>query len=130
MKNILIIEQTSEITALLEAALSDHDTFVQSVGSEQAGLLLLAEHPFDVVITDITSQEFKNVEIIRRINDMERRPRVIAMTGFSGSQNREYLSSMAETLSIEHLLFKPFSMSDLRKLIFRCEGDYQADLVA
>jgi response regulator RpfG family c-di-GMP phosphodiesterase len=122
VKNILIIEHDMEVTTLLESALSGDCTFIQSVRDEQACPLLLAKRPFDVVIADIISENFDNVEFFKRLNRMEPHPRVIAMTGYTGSQNREHLSDMAEDLSIERLFFKPFSMVELQKLVFQFEG--------
>ncbi|MDD5287200.1 MAG: response regulator [Desulfuromonadaceae bacterium] len=129
MKNILIIEQDSAITALLKTALSSSNSFVLSVQSGEAALMLLAERPFDVVIIDIISPKFDNCEVILKINEMQRRPRLIAMTGYSGNQNREYLSKMAEAMSIERLLFKPFILDELQKLVFQDEESNQAGFV-
>lgn len=118
MTNILIIEEDLAITTLLEAALASDSCSVLTVKKGQTALRLLKERRFDVVIADIIMPDFDGFEVIMEINCMKPRPRVIAMTGWSGSINREYLTEVANALSVECLLYKPFSINELLESVF------------
>lgn len=122
MISILIIESDPEISTMLEAALLSDRCSVQTVQKGQAGLKLLAERTFDVVIADIIMPDYDGFEVIMEINCMHPRPRVIAMTGWAGNVNRAYLSSVADALSVQHLLYKPFSITKLLELVYPEKG--------
>lgn len=111
--SILIIEDDSAIAAMLKDALSSNTSFVCSTRNGDAALNLLGNFSFDVVITDIINADHEDFKVINAINDLQPRPRVIAMTGNTGDHNRQFLTEMAAALDVQHLLFKPFSIVDL-----------------
>jgi CheY-like chemotaxis protein len=118
MTNILIIDANPAVTSLLESALAGDSCCVQTVRRGQAGLSLMAKQAFDVVIADIFMPDYDGFEVIMEINNMQPRPKVIAMTGWTGETNREYLTQIANNLSVQRLLFKPFSMVELLDTVF------------
>ena len=128
MINILIIEDDPAITAMLEMALSGERHLVQTSRNGSAALQVLKEERFDLVIADISTPDMDGFEVIMDINCMQPRPRVIAMTGHTGSQNRDYLSNIAANLNVYRMLYKPFSIAALMDSIQKFEGgDEQAE---
>jgi two-component system cell cycle response regulator CpdR len=122
MTNILVIDDDPVITNLLEQALSSDTHCVQTANNGRAGMQLLRESSFDVVITDIVMPDFDGFEVIMAINGMQPRPRVIAMTGGTLRLSREYLAKMANTLKVQQVLHKPFSIDELLESVFPDEG--------
>jgi YesN/AraC family two-component response regulator len=118
MTTILVIDDEQNITSALEAALSSRNCCVQTAHNGREGLRLLRKYRFDVVITDIIMPEIDGFEVIMEINRMLHRPRVIVMTGGTMHLSREYLAEVARTLSVEHVLFKPFSIYELLDTVF------------
>ena len=121
MTSVLIIEDSHVVTALLESALASDTCSVHTTKRWQAGLQLLREQAFDVVIADIVMPDIVGFEVIMEINSLVPRPRVIAMSGYTGSQDHVYQSVMADSLSVQCLLYKPFSMKKLLESVFLCE---------
>lgn len=126
MINILIIEDDAAIASMLESALSS-DHRVRTSHNGQVALQVLRENRFDLVITDITMPGFDGFEVIMDINRMQPRPGVIAMTGHTGSQNREYLSNIANALNVYRMLYKPFSIAELMKSVVQFEDGRGVD---
>lgn len=118
MTNILVIDDEKEITSKLESVLSSSSCHVQTAHNGRDGLRMLRRYPFDVVITDIIMPEIDGFEVIMEINQMRQRPRVIVMTGGTMHLSREYLAEVARTLSVEQVLFKPFSINELLDTVF------------
>jgi YesN/AraC family two-component response regulator len=118
MTNILVIDDEQEITSTLESVLSSPTCHVQTAHNGRDGLRLLRKCRFDVVITDIVMPELDGFEVIMEINRMLRRPRVIVITGGTMHLSREYLAEVSRTLSVEHVLFKPFSIDELLDTVF------------
>lgn len=118
MTTILVIDDEQEITTVLETALSSDTCRVQTAHNGREGLRLLKRDPFDVVITDIIMPELDGFEVIMEVNRMLHPPRVIVMTGGTKHLSREYLAEVARTLSVEQVLFKPFSIDELLDTVF------------
>lgn len=81
MNSILIFDANLEVTTLLKEALADDTHHVQTAKDCQDALKLLGEHSFDLVIADVNMPKLGGFEVIIKINGMQPRPRVIAMTG-------------------------------------------------
>lgn len=118
MARILVIDDEPEIVTMLEIALGDIHT-VHCANSGRNGMKLLKEHPFDLVITDIFMPEVDGFEIIMHVNTMRPRPRVIAMSGFSGKFKFECLPDVATALGVQQVLYKLFSITQLLETVAR-----------
>lgn len=124
MARILVIDDEPEIVSMLEMALNDvHHVYPATSG--RAGLKLLKEREFDLVITDIFMPEVDGFEIIMHVNTLYPRPHVIVMSGFSGKAKFDSLPDVAAALGVEQVLYKPFSIDDLLKSL--CLYEYCAE---
>ena len=122
MTHILVIDDDPEITSLLKTALSNDTTHVQTAHDGRAGLRLLREYRFDLVITDIIMPKTDGIEVIMEINSMRPRPRVIAMTGGTDRISRDYLTNLVEVMNVQGVLNKPFSINELLITVFPHRG--------
>jgi YesN/AraC family two-component response regulator len=118
MARILVIDDEPEIVAMFEIALGDIYC-VHPANSGRAGLKLLKEQPFDLVITDIFMPEVDGFEIIMHVNTLRPRPHVIAMSGFSGKFKFDCLPDVATALGVQQVLYKPFSITQLLETVAR-----------
>jgi len=117
MSDILVIDDDTEITTMLEMILTDSAHRVQTAGNGMVGLKLLRQHNYDLVITDIIMPEVDGFEVIMAINGMHPRPRVIAMTCGSERLSHQYLAEVAAALNVEQVLHKPFSIDELLAVV-------------
>lgn len=122
MNNILVIDDNEDITAMLEAVLSSDTCHVQTAENGLAGLQLLRERPFDVVITDIIMPEVNGFEVISEANGMQPRPQVIAMTGGPLCVSRESRPEVASALRVQRVLYKPFTINELLESLHLPDG--------
>lgn len=116
MARILVIDDEPDIVSTLEMALGDIH-YVHAAHSGKAGLKLLKEHVFDMVITDIFMPEVDGFEIIMQVNTMQPRPHVIAMSGYTGKFKFECLPDVAAALGVHQVLYKPFSINALLEMV-------------
>ncbi|MBK5273469.1 MAG: response regulator [Desulfuromonadales bacterium] len=118
MTNILVIDNNHDITVMLETVLSSDTCRVQSVQDGRYGLHVLRRDAFDVVLTDVFMPEPDGFDMIKELNGIQPRPRVIAMTGGTGRLSREYLKCVANERNVQQVLYKPFTVDELLDSIF------------
>ena len=127
MTNILVIDDNQEVITMLETILVSDTCSVQKAIGGRQGLQLLSKCQFDVVITDIILPDFDGTELIKKINRMQPRPRVIVMTGGTKHLSLEYLYGVATALKVHRVLYKPFSIDVMLDSVFlREDADREA----
>ncbi len=79
------------------------------------GLRLMAEKPFDVVVTDLKMQALGGMEVLRRIKEAYPQTMVIVMTGYAS------ISSAVEVMKLGALdyLPKPFTPEEFRAAVLQ-----------
>ncbi len=125
MTNILIIEDDPTVTVMLETAISNNGYRVRSTRNGPAAYKALKDGLFDLVIVDINVPNYNGFEMIMDINCMKPRPQVIAMTALAGSQDRKYITKVADALNVYRVYFKPFSVTEMLKTIMQHAGGNQ-----
>jgi CheY-like chemotaxis protein len=112
---ILLVEDETEVAALLVEVLGADGHSVRHAISGRAALDLLAENPFDLIISDLKMPDLDGPGLYRRLE--EERPelldRLIFVTGDTlGRHARQFLEQTAR-LVIE----KPFDLALLRSKV-------------
>jgi len=82
---------------------------VVTANSGEAALELMAQRPFDVVITDFSMPGMKGDELIARIRESVPHQRIILATAFVD----EYKVFSQPVATADAVLLKPFSLTDL-----------------
>lgn len=110
--HILLIEDEPALRSLFQMILESARYRVTLAGHGREAMALLAQHTFDLVITDVLMPEQDGIETIvevrRRWPDLP----VLAMTG-GGQIGADLYLRLAKTLGASRLLPKPFSSEEL-----------------
>ena len=101
-----------------------HDVFEACDGKEGVSeyeSMMAASMPTDVVITDILMPEKHGYETIAEIRDISPDAKIIAISGGGGVDSKVFLD-ISQTLGVEHILAKPFTVEDLFDAVNSCLG--------
>jgi DNA-binding response OmpR family regulator len=111
MAAILVVEDEPTIREVVCDILSaSHDC--RAVRTAEEGLALLADGPFDVVITDVKLPEMDGDEFMLRVRAMSPAPPVIVISGGYGYDETRFLDAGAFGY-----LLKPFRAEELESLV-------------
>lgn len=92
----------------------ENDIQAFSAGNGKAALKIIEDNPIDIVITDIKMPEMDGLELIRRINNINRGIACIVMSSY----NEFDLVRAAMQLGAYDYIFKPTAMpDDIRKVV-------------
>jgi CheY-like chemotaxis protein len=86
---------------------------VETAANGEAALALLAEHSYDIVITDFSMPGMQGDQLAARIRQQWPRQAIIMATAFV----EEYRVFGDNPRLVDALLFKPFTLKDLRDTI-------------
>jgi len=113
---LLIIDDNIEILDTLCDFLRKKNYDVASASNGLEGLKLIENEKqgFDLVITDLIMPDISGVALISIIKKKYPAMRVIAITGWG-----EHPETLATEAEADHVLEKPFELSDLERLIKR-----------
>ena len=106
MARLLVVEDEAALRDSLRRALGRDGHDVVEADSVAAGLRLLAEDPFDLVLTDIKLKDRSGLELVAEVRRAHPNVRVVVMTAF-GSVN---VAVDAMRLGADDFLEKPFRM--------------------
>jgi PAS domain S-box-containing protein len=110
---ILVLDDDDAVRGLLQQALSDAGYEVMSARDGREGMRLVAQHPFDLVLTDLIMPDQEGIETIRNLRRDYPSIRIVAM---SGAMDAVYLKA-AELLGAHVALRKPIDCQDLVRTI-------------
>jgi len=108
MARVLIIDDETELRAMVREMLENKSHEIQEASDGEEALVKCWSTEFDVVITDIKMPNLSGLSVISKLSREHPRTKIIAITGYDPSllfQAQEIGASMAFT--------KPFSMADL-----------------
>ena len=108
MKKVLIIEDEEAILAVLKAVVIRAKMQVTACETLASGQSYF-DHSYDLLIVDISLPDGSGLEFVKSVREGGYEGRIILMTGHTDIDTTE--------LAIDHLLFKPFSMQTLLKLL-------------
>jgi DNA-binding response OmpR family regulator len=106
MAHILVIEDDTQLRAMMATLLRLEGHVVCEAGDGNEGIACQLDYPSDLVITDIIMPERDGLETITAIGKMMPGTPIIAM---SGAENHELYLRMTELLGARRTLRKPFS---------------------
>ena len=118
MGHILIVEDESELRALMERELRGAGHSVTAAANGGEAIRLLEGARFDVVISDLIMPEADGFEVIRKIRRQSPAVPVILTTGGGTGAAAMYLE-MARHMGAAETLQKPFTLDELREAVDR-----------
>jgi len=115
----IIVVDDSDINRLLATKMFEQLGYkVVSLDSGEASLDYLTHHPADLVFMDVQMPGWDGLETSRRIRNssaLSKQPVIIAMTAFSGEEDRAACLSAG----MDDFISKPISISDLNETILK-----------
>jgi two-component system, NtrC family, response regulator AtoC len=119
MRRILIVEDRDSLRRMLAAALGQEGYEVASAADGQAGIRLLAAHPFDFVLTDLKLPDVSGLRVLEASRAAQPRVPVVVLTGY-GTVGA---AVEAMKLGAYDFLEKPLELDDLSRLIEQALGE-------
>ena len=126
MAKILVIDDEQPILDILSMVLTQAGHGVVTASDGQAGLLTLAVHKVDLVITDIVMPNKEGIETIQQLRRSMKGLPIIAMSGGGRSGNLDMLDAAAR-LGASATLSKPFKTQEVLTLVDRLLRWYPPD---
>jgi DNA-binding NtrC family response regulator len=118
MPDILIIEDETKMRRLLDLSLSEEGYIVQTASDAEAGLKLLRQTRFDLVITDLKLPGMDGLEFLQAVKRTDGQVPVVLMTAFGTVET----AVQAMKFGASDYVLKPFALEEM-KLIIKKELD-------
>lgn len=115
-KNVLIIDDSSDIRVLLTDLLEGAGANVTACGNGKEAIRQLDQSDFDLVITDILMPEEDGVAVIRALKKGEKLVPALAISGGSQTLSSHWLLKITQSLGVDAVLHKPFEPDELLTL--------------
>jgi PAS domain S-box-containing protein len=110
---ILLLDDDDAVRGVLQQTLSDAGYEVLAAADGRRGMQLMAQHEFDLVLTDLVMPDQEGLETIRQLRRDYPDVRIVAMSGaFEG----EYLKT-AELLGAHNTVRKPIVPRELLRIL-------------
>ncbi|HKV07208.1 MAG TPA: sigma-54 dependent transcriptional regulator [Thermoanaerobaculia bacterium] len=122
---ILIVEDRDTLRRMLERALGAEGYEVETAADGASGIRLVAERPFDFVLTDLKLPDASGLEVLAASRAAQPRVPVVVLTGYGTVGT----AVEAMKLGAYDFLEKPLEIDDLARLIERALGDRGDDAV-
>ncbi len=116
---ILIVEDRDSLRRMLERALGQEGYEVAAAADGRSGIRLLAERPFDLVLTDLKLPDVSGIEVLAASRTAQPRVPVVVLTGYGTVGT----AVEAMKLGAYDFLEKPLEIDDLARLIERAIGE-------
>ena len=111
--NILVVDDEEVICNILEKFLSSDGHMVRAVDNGAEAIMLTKDCSYDLVLCDMAMPEVFGYDVIKALNELERRPKIGIITGWA-----EKLKPMEdEAFKVDFIIKKPFEFSEITRHI-------------
>lgn len=107
-RNILVVDDESQITRVLRTTLAGHGYLVRTAGDGDEALEVMRQWPPDLVITDLSMPNMGGLELCRRIRSKSAVPIIVLSVRGEEKTKVEALDSGADDY-----VTKPFNINEL-----------------
>jgi len=108
MANILVVDDETKMTFLVESALTDAGFSATSTNDPQKALELMDKHSFDIIVTDLSMPDISGIDILQESREKGDSD-VVIMTAFGTVESA--VSAMKQGAA--DYIVKPFPMDEL-----------------
>jgi two-component system response regulator PilR (NtrC family) len=109
IRSILVVDGNQAMTAMLQRFLQQQHVQVWTAGSVADVKTLLAQHPFDVVLTDLFLPHHDGLALLRHVRHVAPHTRVVVMAAFGTSDLQQHLLGEGA----DAFMAKPFRLHQL-----------------
>lgn len=113
MKKILIVDDQPGIRVLLQEVLKKEGYDIETAASGLEAVELLANQPFDALLTDMKLPGMNGVGILQHIQQDAAQMVIMMMTAYGEME----LIEQAKSLGASHFFTKPFNIMEVRETI-------------
>lgn len=110
-KRVLVADDEEIVRETVGSVLSQQGCEVETASDGSEAVALLAQHPFDLVLSDIKMPNKTGYEVFAAAREVSDTSCVILMTGFGYDPNHSIVRARQEGLNA--VLFKPFKVDQL-----------------
>lgn len=124
MKTLLIVEDEKMIRQGIKAMVQRSGVPVDMIFDCSNGidaLNLLSERHIDVMFTDIRMQKMDGIELVRRVNEMEDKPLIVAISGYD---DFTYAVEMLRN-GVKEYLLKPVEREKIAEVLTRLDKELE-----
>ena len=116
MSAILVIDDDASVREVVSEMLrlEGHEVTIAENGREAT--TMLAEHDFDLVITDLIMPDKEGLELIREMKAIAPDAKIIAMSGGGFGKAQTYLK-LAEKFGAVRTFIKPIDSQDILSMV-------------
>lgn len=97
-KTILVVEDDLEFRDVVVTTLKRAGYTVHEAENGAAAMKLIESMTIDIVLSDIRMPVMDGMDLLKHVQELEKKPKVVMMTGFSTTTKEEVISAGAETL--------------------------------
>ncbi len=119
MASILVVEDVPAVLLSLRIVLQGSGHAITGAADPPAARALLADHSFDLVITDIWMPGGSGTDVIRDGRARSPATRFLAITGGDPNSRGAGLSPRTGDFGADEVLFKPFEKQELLDAVAR-----------
>jgi len=123
MARVLVVDDEAKLAKFVAQALELDGHDVVRAGGGREALTLLAERPFEVVVTDLRMPEVDGLAVLNAARARPGPPEVIVMTAFGTAEN----AVAAMKAGAADYVTKPFAMDELRMRVRRLAAQRTAE---
>jgi DNA-binding NtrC family response regulator len=109
----LVVDDVPMVRESLSIALESAGFTVAAASNGREALEILAEQPFDVLVTDMWMPEVDGLRLLKEIRGRYPGMRVFGVTGGGPRLTIEAMTSLAEIWGAEKVFLKPFDEDEL-----------------
>ena len=116
MTRLLIVDDESEITLILNNLLQDYFSEIQNANDGREALELIQNNEYDAILSDVRMPRMSGLDLLTEIRDQGNMVPFIVMTGFS----EDWILKEALRLGATDIVCKPFQSENMAKIILGC----------
>jgi len=113
IKRILLVDDSTDTLIALSSILRRRGYQVECASSPESALHLASHYTFDVVVTDLKMPGMNGIDLLRRVEGMTPKPRLVLITGYPS----EFQSLADRMPKIDAIFIKPFDPGEFVKTI-------------
>jgi DNA-binding NtrC family response regulator len=116
---VLLVDDDKSLLEILATLLELDGHMVEKAASAHAGLMLMREREFDLVLVDLKMPRTTGIDMLRAIREDRPDTKVVIMTAYASVNS----TVEAMRLGVFDYLPKPFKLADLRTILDRARRE-------
>ena len=113
MANILLVEDSPEVSLTVTEILEQEGHTVATAGNGDEALEAVAKTTFDLIVSDVWMPGTDGISLLKELRSSGNNVPVIVISGGAPNAPLSYTAPLASTFGADAVLYKPFEMDEL-----------------